>query len=96
MKIFSNTPFKSLAAAAAVLLFASSAVYAACPSDCSYYAAPKAEQARSSVYSQVMNSCSNSGGSYWTCSSAAASYSQQAYNQAYSYYYSQCQAGNCV
>jgi hypothetical protein len=96
MKFFSNTSFKSLAAAAAVMLFASSAVYAACSTDCATYANAKAEPVRTSVYSQVYYSCINSGGSSWSCSDAARTNSQNAYNQAYSYYYGQCTSGNCV
>ena len=103
MKFFSNTSFKSLAATAAALLFVSSAVYAACPPDCSYYASAKSGPVYNSVYGQAYNSCMNSAGYYgdpyyrqYMCQDAAASAARSAQSQAYSYYYQQCQSGNCV
>ena len=95
MKFLSNTSFKSLAAVAAALLFVSSAVYAACPTDCSSYAATGATIVKNSVYSQVYYSCLYGGGSSWTCREAAESNSQSAYTWAYNNYYGQCRSGNC-
>ena len=96
MKIFSNTSFKSFAAAAAVLLFASSAVYAACTTDCATYADAKATAFSNSIYTQAYNSCRASGAPDESCRYAAQREAQNAYNSMYSYHYGQCTNGNCV
>lgn len=93
MKIFSNISFKSFAAAAAAMLFATSA-YATCQQNCQAYAHAEAEKVRQSVYSQVYTSCSHTAG-HSTCSGAAITNSQYAYTQAYNYYYSKCTSENC-
>lgn len=95
MKFFSNTSFKSLAAAAAVMLFASSAVYAACTMDCGTYATGKANLARQSVYNQVYWACIPHASEGY-CRDYAQREGQKAYNTAYTHYYGQCMAGNCV
>ena len=96
MKIFANKSFKSCAAMAALALFASSAVYAACTTDCSTYANAKATEVRNTAYYQVYTSCRNAGGPDWSCQNTAQTNSQDAYNGAYRHYYEQCQSGNCV
>ena len=97
MKIFSNTSFKSLAAAAAAMLFASSAVYAACTTDCATYANSKASALSNYAYTNAYNSCMMSPGtSDPTCRYAAQREAQNAYNGSYTYYYGQCTSGNCV
>lgn len=94
MKMFAKMSPRSLAASAAVLLFASSAAYATCQQDCAAYANTEAEKVRLSVYSQVYQSCSRVGDP-WSCRNAAETNSQNAYNSAYNYYYSNCTATNC-
>jgi hypothetical protein len=95
MKFFPNTSFKSLAAAAAVMFFSSSAVYAACTMDCGTYASNQANLAGQSVYNQVFYSCINHA-SYGYCTDYAQRESQKAYNTAYTHYYGECMSGRCV
>lgn len=95
MKIFFNTSIKSLAAAAALMFFASSAAYATCQEDCHTYANAEAERARASAYSQIFSGCSQGGGSYYACQQYAITYSQQAYNGTYNNKYYECVAANC-
>ena len=94
MKIFSNTKFKSLAATAAVMLFASSAVYATCQQDCDTYARAEAQKIKEQVYSGILQSCSQSA-PYSYCQQKATTDSQNAYNSAYSGIYAQCTSTNC-
>ena len=96
MKIFSNISFKSVAAAAAVMFFASSAVYAACTTDCASYAKYKSESVRGIFYDNTYYTCMSQGVDHQTCVNAANANSQYQVNQAYNYYYAQCQSGNCI
>ena len=98
MKIFSNTSFKSLAAAAAVMLFASAAVYASCPPQyaCPYYAANQANTARTTAYNSTYNACVHTPGyTISDCQQIATREGQTAYNEAYSLSYAACMNGTC-